>query len=210
MRSRPDSTQTWRGVLKVQKHGIRLPRLQNSLRSTTSASKNASDDLLSRVVFTYDEAGGNLIEELQTRAPDAFPDFFEDAPPDELNSIRAVFQSISEPTRISHRYDHNGCRVETRTQLGLLSDHSKKRSYNEHGEPISETGEEHSRAFGPDDQGQIGPVEGSERESSSETRLNYEYDEYGNWTKQAVEGRSGTEEAFSISSIENRTISYFK
>jgi hypothetical protein len=169
---------------------------------------DASDQLVSRVVFTYD-AGGNLIEELQTRAEGAFVNLFKDVSPDQLDSLRAMFQSASEPTRIKHRYDHDGRRVETHLRFGLLSDQFKTRSYNEYGEEILETSEEHSRDYGPNAEGQLSPVPASERVGRSETRFGYEYDEYENWTMKTIEGRSSIDEEFSIFSIEKRTIGYF-
>jgi hypothetical protein len=170
---------------------------------------DASDQLISRVVFTYN-AGGNLIEELQTRPPHAFANLFGDVPPEQLETLCAMFQSASEPMRIKHRYDHDGRRVETRCQFGVLSDQFKTRSYNEHDDEIAASSEEHSREFGSNDEGQLSPVPASERVSRSEARFHYEYDEYGNWTMKTIEGRSSIDEEFSISSIEKRTIQYFQ
>jgi hypothetical protein len=51
---------------------------------------NASDQVVSRVIFTYD-AGGNLIEELQTRATEAFANLLKDLPPDQTGIVRAIF-----------------------------------------------------------------------------------------------------------------------
>jgi hypothetical protein len=169
---------------------------------------NASDQVVSRVMFTYD-ADGNLIEELQMRAREAFASLLKDVPPDQTDIMHAMFQSVIEPVRITHGYDHNRRRVRTRQQLGLLSDQVRTRSYNEYGEEITEISEEHSRDYAPDNEGQLLPVPATEEVTRSESRFHYEYDERGNWTKKTVAGRSSIDQEFSISSVEERTIRYF-
>lgn len=167
----------------------------------------ASDRFLSRVAFAYD-ADGHLIEESQTRPPEAFATLFRDVPPDQLDAMRAAVQGLCEPTRITHRYDQRR-RVESRTHFGLLSEEIKTRSYNEHGDQVAETSEQHSREYGPDGEGQLAPVHDSERGSRSEARFHYEYDEFGNWTSKIIETRSGAEQDFTASTIEKRLIQYF-
>ena len=168
-----------------------------------------SDKLLNRVAFTYD-ADGNLIEELQTRASDSFDDLFSEAPPDQVAVLRAMFQSVSEPLRITHRYDREGRRVETRRQLGLMCDDITTRTYNEQGDEAAGISEDHRREYGVDEQGQLLPVPGSDRVTRSEARFHYEYDEYGNWIMKTVESRPSAEQDFSTSSVERRTIEYFQ
>jgi hypothetical protein len=169
---------------------------------------DAGDRLLSRVALSYD-VDGNLIEELQAREPHVFADLFASVPDAERDAVRAVVQSIAEPVGITHRYDQRGRRVETRMRFGLLSEEVKTRTYNEIGDEIAEIIERHSREYGRDDEGKLSPAPGSERESHSEARLHYEYDDYGNWTSKTVENRSATGEEFSVCSVEKRTIAYF-
>jgi hypothetical protein len=44
----------------------------------------------------------------------------------------------------------------------------------------------------------------------SEARFRYEYDAHGNWVMKTIEGRGGTDEGFTLSSVELRTICYFE
>ena len=170
---------------------------------------DSSDKLLNRVALTYD-ANGNLIEELQTQISDRFENLFSEAPPDQVAALRAMFQSVSKPLRITHRYDDEGRRVETHSQIGLLADDIKRRVYNEHGDEVAEISENRHREYGVDEQGQLLPVPGSERVTRSEARFHYEYDEYGNWITKKVENRGTAEQDFSTSSIERRTIEYLE
>lgn len=170
---------------------------------------DASERLLSRVAFTYD-ADGNLIEELQTRPWEGLGDVLNEVPRDQLEAVQAMLTSIGQPIRVTHRYDSVGHRVETHMQFGLLSDETKRMSYNENGDEITQVSETHSRGCGPDEQGKLAPVPDTERVSGSEARFLYEYDAYGNWTMKTVEGRGGIDSEFSVSSIERRTIQYFE
>jgi hypothetical protein len=168
-----------------------------------------SDQPVNRVVFRYD-GRGKLWEELQTRTPGAYRDLFADAPADQVDMLRAMFQSVGEPVRIEHRYDHLGCRVETYRHFGLLSTELIRRSFNQHGDELAETSEHHSQNYEIDDEGQLSPVPATESVSYSEARFQYEYDEHGNWITKTVKTRSAVDGEFSISSIEKRTISYFQ
>ena len=170
---------------------------------------DAADQVLNRIAFTYD-ADGNLIEEVQMSASDTFDDLFAEAPPDEVAAHRALLQSVTEPMRATHRYDDEGRRVETHRQLGLMLDQIRIRAYNDYGDEVTETDEDHGRNYGLDEIGQLLPVPGSERTSRCEARFHYEYDQYGNWITKTVESRSSTEQDFSTSSIERRTIHYFE
>jgi hypothetical protein len=169
---------------------------------------DAGDHLLARVALSY-APDGNLIEELQTREPDAFAALFANVPGAPTDAARALLQNIAEPVRITHRYDDGGRRVETRTQFGLLSEQVSTRTYNEHGDVTTETHEDHSRDYGLDQHGQPSATPGTERESRSEARFHCEYDDYGNWTSKTVENRSAAGDEFSVCSIEKRTIRYF-
>jgi hypothetical protein len=168
---------------------------------------NASGHDLSRVTFSYDEAG-NLVEEVQTRPTDAFPDLFASAPPEQRETFAKMYQSIAGAMRTVHTHEQ-GNRVETRRSFGLMSEQTTTRTYNEYRDVVTAVSTEHSRGFGVDEQGELVVVPDSERRSRSETRIQYEYDQYRNWTSQITEARSGSEQDFMISSIEKRVITYF-
>jgi YD repeat-containing protein len=170
---------------------------------------DAADKVLNRIAFTYD-GDGNLIEELQTSASDTFENLFSEAPPDQVDALRVMYQSATEPMRVTHRYDHQGRRVETRRRLGLIGHQIRIRAYNEHGDEVAENDEGQFRTYGLDEEGQILPVPGSEGTSRSEARFHYEYDAHGNWITKRVESRSSAEQDFSLSAVEKRTIEYFE
>lgn len=169
---------------------------------------DGSGQLLSTVVFTYD-ADGHLIKESQTRSNGAFESLLLEVPEDQREAAGAMIQSITTPIEVEHQYDLDGHRVESRKRLGLLGDERTTRSFNEHGDEAEQVSEEHSREYQPDEDGEAASVVGSERASRSETRFRYQYDERGNWVSKSVEGRSGAEDVFAVSSVETRRIEYF-
>jgi hypothetical protein len=61
-----------------------------------------------------------------------------------------------------------------------------------------------------DDQGRLSEMPIKERMIRSEARIQYEYDPHGNWVLKTVENRGGTEEEFTLSSVEWRTLTYFE
>ncbi len=163
---------------------------------------------LSRVEFRRD-AAGNLVEEAQTRMVDILPaDLTASLGPAELEAMRAALGTLSEPVRQIHRYDEQGRRVESRTDIGRLGSTVRTMAYNERGDRIVEISEDLHREFRLE-RGRAPETPVSESASRSEARLLYEYDSRGNWTKRTIEGRGGTNEGFSVSSLERRTISYF-
>jgi hypothetical protein len=69
---------------------------------------------------------------------------------------------------------------------------------------------ESSHCQGPlDDNGQIVEEPASLTTSRSEARFRYEYDLEGNWVKKVVEGRSDSNQEFSVSTIDTRDIQYY-
>ncbi|HEV2691063.1 MAG TPA: hypothetical protein VGV35_21050 [Bryobacteraceae bacterium] len=163
--------------------------------------------MLSRVEFVYDEAG-RLIEEAQTRAEEALPaELLAQMKPEQLGAVRALF-GVGKPTRRLHRYDLQGRRCETRSQLPPLGSDRKTTIYNNHGDPIEEHSESESREYSIDDDGRLSDRPIQETASSSEARFEYDYDAHGNWVKKMVKG-AATGQDFTIASIEERTLTYY-
>jgi hypothetical protein len=170
---------------------------------------DATGRLLSRVEFSYD-ADTNLIQETQTNAADMLPpEMIMAMNPAQLETLRAMLGASGERIRRMHRYDAKGRRVETRSQIGLLGGDVRKMVYNDFGEQIAEASEHNAQEYGIEDKGRLTDAPTMESVNRSEARLRYDYDANGNWVLKTVEARAGTEQEFTQSSIERRTIEYF-
>ena len=166
--------------------------------------------LLSRVEFLYDRVG-NLVEEAQTNVTEMLPgEMFTSLNQAQLETVRALFGAADEPMRRIHRYNEQGRRAETRWRMGALGADRKTMAYNDHGDQIEEISEHESREYGLDDEGRLSDAPTKESASRSEARFRYDYDTRGNWVMKIVESRGGTNQDFTISSVERRTIGYFE
>lgn len=156
--------------------------------------------LLMRIEFVYD-AAGHLMEERVMRTVDALPpEMRAQMNPAELEAVRRIMGSPSEPGRVVHRYDERGRRVETRSRLlGPVGDHRKTIVYNDYGDPVEEIIDDERREYDIGDSGELIERQDSMTRHRSEARFDYEYDDRGNWVKKAVEGGS----------IERRTLVYY-
>lgn len=164
--------------------------------------------LLSRVEFRYDE-GGHLVEEAQSRAEETLPrELVAELNAEQLATVRKLF-GATEPIRQLHRYDEQGRRTETRSQLGPLGGHRKTVAYNDHGDQIEEVSECETREYAIDDQGRLSDSSTKESVTRSEARFRYNYDTRGNWVEKVIEGRGGMDQDFAVSSIERRLLAYY-
>lgn len=105
-----------------------------------------------------------------------------------------------------HRYDEGGRLIETRSGLGGLGFDRRNFEYNEHGDKIGELDELESREVAIDWRLRRRSV--SERHFRSEARMEYRYDERGNWIEQSVYSRSAPERSYEIASVCRRAIEY--
>ena len=166
--------------------------------------------LLSRVEFRYDR-DGNLVEEAQTNAAEIIPsELLTSLNQAQLETVRALFGVAGEPMRRMHRYNVQGCRAETRSRMGPLGGDRKTMAYNDHGDQIEEVFEHDRREYGLDDEGRLSDAPTKESVSRSEARFRYDYDTHGNWVMRTIESRGGTDQDFTQSSVERRTVSYFE
>ena len=164
--------------------------------------------LLSRVEFRYDE-GGHLVEEAQSRAEEMLPrELVANLNAEQLATVRTLF-GATEPIRQLHRYDEQGRRTETRSQMGPLGGHRKTVAYNDHGDQIEEVFEHETREYGMDEQGRLSERPTKETVRRSEARFRYNYDTHGNWVEKVIEGRGGVDQEFIVSSIERRLLAYY-
>jgi hypothetical protein len=108
-----------------------------------------------------------------------------------------------------HRYNEQGRRVEARSRLGAVGGIIKTMTYNEHGDQIGEVNEHEGRDYNLDEEGRISDSPTQEIATRSEVRFHYDYDTRGNWVMKTVESRGGTDDDFTVSTVERRTIGYF-
>jgi hypothetical protein len=164
---------------------------------------------LSRVEFLYDEAG-RLLEEAQTRVAELLPaEMPTGMNPAQFDAVRALLDAGADPARRVHRYDGQGHRIETSSSLfGPLGREQKTMAYNDRGDLIEEISEDQQRDYSIDDQGRLSDSPIQESQSRSEGRFRYDYDARDNWIKKIVDARGGTDQDFSTSSIELRTLAY--
>jgi hypothetical protein len=164
--------------------------------------------LLSRVEFRYDE-GGHLVEEAQWRAGETLPpELLAKLNAEQLETVRTLF-GAAEPIRQLHRYDEQGRRSETRSQLGPLGKHRKTMAYNDHGDQSEEVSEDETRQYGIDEQGRLAERSTKESVRRAEARFRYKYDTHGNWVEKVIEGRGGVDQEFTVSSMERRLLAYY-
>jgi hypothetical protein len=83
-------------------------------------------------------------------------------------------------------------------------------AYNDHGDQIEEVFEHEAREYGMDEQGRLSDSPTKESVTRSEARFRYDYDARGNWVEKVIEGRSGADQDFTVSSIERRTLAYYE
>jgi YD repeat-containing protein len=168
--------------------------------------RNSAGRVLSRVEFAYD-AAGHLISEEQTNLADLLPaeKLTEMTPA----KAAAVHDLLSAGTTRQHRYDDRGRRIETHSPMGELGWSRYTMAYNERGDKIEQVSEDDSRAGDIDDEGRFIENRAEARMHRSEARFRYEYDSHGNWLTKVVEGRSGGDGEFEVSSRERRGLTYF-
>ncbi|MFN0107002.1 MAG: hypothetical protein ACKV2U_33520 [Bryobacteraceae bacterium] len=166
--------------------------------------------LVSRVEFSYDR-DGNMIEEAQTNTAETLrAEMLASLNLAQLETVKALFGANGEPLRTTHQYNEQGRRVGTRSRMGPLGEDGKTMTYNDRGDQIGETLEHQEREYGIDEEGRFADTPASESRVRSEANFRYEYDTQGNWVTKSIESRGAVDRAFTLSSIERRTLSYFE
>ncbi len=164
---------------------------------------------LSRVEFRYDDAG-HLTEEAQSTSEEILPpEVRASLNPAQMQTVRGFLGAGGDSIRRTHAYDEQGRRTETCSNIEPLGFDRKTSTYNEHGDLFGEVYEHEEREYAIDEQGRIANAPARTNASRSEIRFRYDYDSQGNWVAKTVEGRSGSEGEFSVSSVERRILTYF-
>jgi hypothetical protein len=162
---------------------------------------------LGRVELLYDDAG-HLVEETFT-LNDPLAGMPGGVNPAEMHALRALLGGEGGVSRRLHTYDANGRRVETVSSMfGPLGRERRTMAYNERGDRVEDICESEHRQMNVDDDGRLADDRSGVTTSRSDTRIDYEYDERGNWIRKTVLGRSAVDRDFVVSTVEQRTIAY--
>ena len=158
---------------------------------------DSNEELVSRIDFRYDDRG-NLLEEVCSwqKLP---PEMIADISPEQMEAMRMLFTFSRK-----HRYDEQGRKIETLSNMAAKDFDLETFAYNEHGDVISQISESSHSEYDFGEGGGLTPKPDSTRSNRSEAQFRYQYDSPGNWIEKIVENPGGP-----IWSIESRTISYF-
>jgi YD repeat-containing protein len=163
---------------------------------------------LGRVEFRYDDAG-HLAEETFSR-DDPLAGMADGMNPAEANALRALLGGKGGVSRRLHTYDANGRRIGTVSSLcGPLGRERRTMAYNERGDQVEDICETDERHLNIDDDGHLIDDPAGATTSRSEARIDYEYDERGNWIRKTVLAHNAADRDFVASSVERRTIAYY-
>jgi hypothetical protein len=172
---------------------------------------DASNALVSRVVFSTDQDGCVMSERMEFAGPGGLlgPAIDANMPTDERASLMELLQTVFEDHTFSlatYAYDEKGRRVETVRRMGTLSEERVTVRYDDFGNPVKEIRSDANREMRMDD----GVVKTEERPSHVQhTKFEYQYDAHGNWTERIVSQRLEPNADERPSNIERRTIAYY-
>jgi YD repeat-containing protein len=159
---------------------------------------DADRQLLRRVFLVRDRAGRLVREELHISDEDLFPD-----------RAGAIVAALLGPSDVfsssTYEYDDAGRITVHNRQMCGLSEETTTFRYDENGNVIAEITDRHSRQVGLNDKEDLQIA--SEQAGNQETRLDYTYDEHGNWIERIVWIWNGSD--FQRSNTTRRAITYY-
>ena len=174
--------------------------------------RDAQGEVVSRAIGVYDEQG-RIVEEKQildnpeTIIPaEMRAKILEEsgATLEELREhLKRVMGGQSGPFSIAYSYDSRG-RIRHMSRWIFSRQQEIEIAYNEHGDKATEI----TRSTLPADADEQSTPHGGPPEYE-EVRYSYEYDDYGNWTKEALSCRSNPDDAFQPPRERRRTLSYY-
>ena len=171
--------------------------------------RDADNRPLSTVILTRDSAGRLLSEEFHQGEKSPFHSFLEETPPEQREGLAAILKSAFGETLSStkYAYDSRGRVVTRETRMGSLGGDCITYRYEDHDDPVEESIEHRSREGNLDETGSV--CYSPDRVNLQRNRLEYLYDEHGNWTERIVSFRLEPKPDFQRSNIERRTITYY-
>jgi hypothetical protein len=171
---------------------------------------NAAGRVIATVLFTRDDRGRVVKEELHHGTPGGISTFLDRVPPDERDSAAALFDAVM-PDRtvatITHVYDSRGLLVATKRRFGILSEESSEFTYDDRGNPVLERSVTTGGQASLNGQGQIQIT--PEKTRVREIRFDYRYDDHGNWIERIVSAGLDEEVPSQSANAERRTIVYY-
>jgi hypothetical protein len=131
------------------------------------------------------------------------------APAEQRERLAAVLKEALGETLSSTRYEYDakGRLVTRENRMGKLGEDYTTYRYQDHDDPVEETIEHRSREGRVDESGNV--QYSSNRVNLQHNRLEYLYDEYGNWTERIVSLRLESEPEFRRCNVQRRTITYY-
>jgi hypothetical protein len=185
-------------------------------RATEVQVRDASGEVVSRAVRTYD-AQGHVLEEKQIldHPETIFPaetraQILEQSglSPDELQQelrtqLTKLMAGQSGPQSVSYGYDSHG-RVSHANRRIFNMQEEIETTYNEHGDVVSEITRSTRLAGEPDPR-----TPSAGLPTYSEVRYSYKYDHHGNWIEQLTSYRSSSDAAFQSSTVIKRILTYY-
>jgi hypothetical protein len=121
-------------------------------------------------------------------------------------TLAKVFGPSQAFSTTTFAYDESGFRVARAIRMGLLGGERTTFRYDDHRNPIEETTVHENREYGTDEQGELHVTK--ETSHTQHTRLEYQYDEQGNWTERVVWSRLEPNPNFERRNVERREIIY--
>ena len=173
--------------------------------------RDASNALVSRVVFSRDQDGRVVSERMEFAGPGGLlgAAFDANVPVEERASLVDLLKTVFEDHAFSiatYVYDAKGHRIEAVRRIGTLSEERVTVRYDDFDNPVEEVRSDVNREMRMDD----GVVKTEERPSHIQhVRFEYQYDDHGNWTERIVSQRLEPNADERSSNIERRTISYY-
>jgi hypothetical protein len=170
---------------------------------------DANHQSLSYVILKRDSSGRLLSEEFHQGERSPLQGFLEKAPSEQRERLAAMLKDALGETLSSktYTYDAKGRIVTRENRMSSLGGDSTTYSYGERDDPIEETTEHRSCEGNVDETGNV--HYSSDRVNLQHNRLEYLYDEYGNWTERIVSFRLESKPGFQRSNIERRTFTYY-
>ena len=165
-----------------------------------------------RVVFSRDSDGRVQSERMQFERQATFfgPATDVNVPTDEQKSLAKLLSTVFEDRTFSlttYAYDDKGRRMECVRRMGQLSEERTTFRYDNYDNPVEQVTVGLRRNMRMDD----GAVKAEEKPSHVQrVRFEYQYDEHGNWIERVVWQRTQPNTDERRSSIERRTITYYR
>jgi YD repeat-containing protein len=156
-------------------HGAALARTTFDMRGAAveTVFLNVENEVTSKIRYACDDRG-RILQAVQTLGPGFGPAL----PAEVLEALRAQLPD-GEWCRLLFQYDDAGRVTESTSYLAGQKGHHEVTTYNSHGDKETVT-----------------------TDAQGTTRLEYEYDAQGNWTRQATHHSAGI-------NVENRVITYY-